>query len=64
MLNFDGDVDTDADANVKCEHTFSENYDSYGLGVLILFNGKYHCLTRFGKNFDVIDLIHCLFSFQ
>ena len=23
MLNFDGDVDANADANVKCEHTFS-----------------------------------------
>ena len=29
MLNFDGDIDTNANADVKCEHTLSLNKALY-----------------------------------
>ena len=40
MLNFDGDVDANANANVKCEHTISFQCVIHAAQNLALFNAE------------------------
>ena len=35
VLNFDGDVDTNANANVKCEHTISTHQEATSLSLSV-----------------------------
>ena len=59
MLNFDGDVDANADANVKCEHTLLPSKDEFTLILPIKRGFNYTPCTYFRLFYGWIDKPTC-----